>query len=628
MNTEPPKPHASCKSNFHCREILACNRKGCPAYDSNRLSCWHISGTLCDNHGAIHGPDKFRDCLICPVFQCHAESDVRGWNYFVSDELSGFIKQDLNTLTLKKLEDHIRFSEGNYRRLFEGSKDMIFITDRNGVFEDVNQACVDLLGYTDKRELLDLSSVESIYAKVTHWTVFKKQIDQHGFVKDFEAQFKRKDRNRIHCLISGHAVRGIHGEIVGYQGIAKDITARMDAIRNFRQRHRELWVLNTVAFAMNRSLNLNSILLTALEKVLEVLDLSAGGIFLIDTNRSEFVLSAKKGFPENSNENTVKIKLQDEVLMQSLVRKDLELEPEPIFPPFRADLMSGSRHLLSGLTCFLITARNKACGFLALDVPSDRNITEGHDYHLLGSLGNFLGGSIENAQLLDTIQQHREQLKRLTARLFHSQETERRRIARELHDEAGQALTGINFTLESAEKYLRDAPGPLKDLILDVKKQINQTYHEMRRLSHRLHPALLTDMGLEPALDAYLTGVAEYSPIQIDFKMIGFIDRVSPDIESVLYRLSQEALTNTLKHAQADTFSLSIIKGYPHIIFVARDNGKGFDPDAFDENKQALGLLSMRERAAMLGGTFHLSSTKGKGTKIRIEIPVKESSDE
>ncbi|MBW2298364.1 MAG: PAS domain-containing protein, partial [Deltaproteobacteria bacterium] len=341
MNTEPPKPHASCKSNFHCREILACNRKGCPAYDSNRLSCWHISGTLCDNHGAIHGPDKFRDCLICPVFQCHAESDVRGWNYFVSDELSGFIKQDLNTLTLKKLEDHIRFSEGNYRRLFEGSKDMIFITDRNGVFEDVNQACVDLLGYTDKRELLDLSSVESIYAKVTHWTVFKKQIDQHGFVKDFEAQFKRKDRNRIHCLISGHAVRGIHGEIVGYQGIAKDITARMDAIRNFRQRHRELWVLNTVAFAMNRSLNLNSILLTALEKVLEVLDLSAGGIFLIDTNRSEFVLSAKKGFPENSNENTVKIKLQDEVLMQSLVRKDLELEPEPIFPPFRADLMSG-----------------------------------------------------------------------------------------------------------------------------------------------------------------------------------------------------------------------------------------------------------------------------------------------
>ncbi|MBW2296973.1 MAG: hypothetical protein JRF32_05125 [Deltaproteobacteria bacterium] len=70
-----------------------------------------------------------------------------------------------------------------------------------------------------------------------------------------------------------------------------------------------------------------------------------------------------------------------------------------------------------------------------------------------------------------------------------------------------------------------------------------------------------------------------------------------------------------MKHAQADTFSLSIIKGYPHIIFVARDNGKGFDPDAFDENKQALGLLSMRERAAMLGGTFHLSSTKGKGTQ-------------
>jgi PAS domain S-box-containing protein len=539
-----------------------------------------------------------------------------------------YSKQNLNASTLKELENHLRFSEGNYRRLFEGSKDMIFITDRKGVFEDVNQACVDLLGYADKSELFALSSVESIYAKVMHWTVFKEQIDRHGFVKDFEAQFRKKDLGRIHCLISGQAVRGIHGEITGYQGIAKDITARMDAIRNFRQRHRELWVLSTVAFAMNRSLNLNSILLTALEKVLKVLNLSAGGIFLIDKNHSEFVLRAEKGFPENSNQSAFIIKLRDQVLMQSLVRRDLKLEPEPIFPPFRADLMSGNRQLLSGLTCFLITARNKASGFLAIDVPPDRNITEGHDYHLLGSLGNFLGGSIENAQLLQTIQQHREELKGLTARLFHSQETERRRIARELHDEAGQALTGINFTLESAEKYLQDSPDPLKDLIQAVKKQINQTYHEMRRLSHRLHPALLTDMGLEPALDAYLTGVAEHRPIHIDFKMIGFIDRLAPDIESVLYRLSQEALTNTLKHAKADTFSLSIIKGYPHIIFLARDNGQGFDPNEFDENKPALGLLSMRERAAMLDGTFHLSSAKGKGTKIRIEIPIEKSSHE
>ena len=627
MNMKPLKSHVSFRPDLRCWKIVGCNKKKCPAYYSKQFPCWHISDTLCDRHDVIQGADKFRGCLVCPVFQRCAESDVSGWNYFVSDELSRFIKQNPDTSTLKKLEDHLRFSEGNYRRLFEGSKDIIFITDRNGVFEDVNQACVDLLGYVDKRELLALSSVESIYDKVNHWTVFKEQINRHGFVKDFEAQFRKKDLSRIHCLISGQAVRGIHGEITGYQGIAKDITARMDAIRNFRQRHRELWVLSTVSFAMNRSLNLDKILLTALEKVLKVLNLSAGGIFLIDTNRSEFVLRAEKGFPEKSNESDFKIKLKDEVLMQALVRKDLKLEPEPIFPPFLADLMSGHRQLLSGLACFLITARNKASGFIAIDVPPGRNIAEGHDYHLLGSLGNLLGGSIENAQLLKTVQQHREELKGLTARLFRSQETERRRIARELHDEAGQALTGINFTLESAERYLHDSQGPLKDLIRDVKKQINQTYHEMRRLSHRLHPALLTDMGLEPALGAYLSGVAEYCPLKINFKMIGFSNRLAPDIESVLYRLSQEALTNTLKHSKSNTFNLSIIKGYPNIIFLAIDNGKGFDPIEFDENKQTLGLLSMRERAAMLGGTFHLSSAKGKGTKIRIEIPVKESSD-
>ena len=108
--------------------------------------------------------------------------------------------------------------------------------------------------------------------------------------------------------------------------------------------------------------------------------------------------------------------------------------------------------------------------------------------------------------------------------------------------------------------------------------------------------------------------------------MVGFEDRVDPEIESILYRISQEALTNTLKHADANHFKLSIIKSYPQIIFLAQDDGVGFDIGEFNGHKQALGLLSMRERAAMLGGKFKLRTSKGKGTQIRIEIPIKESS--
>jgi PAS domain S-box-containing protein len=524
-----------------------------------------------------------------------------------------------------KLQEDLEDSENRYRCLFEGSKDMIFITFKNGAFQDVNQAAVELLGYDSKADLLSVGSAEKVYHNTMHWRVFQRQIDREGFVKDFEAKFRKKDGSLIHCLLSGNAVWGKDGSIIGYQGIAKDITARMDAIRNFRQRHHELLVLNAVAFAMNKTHDLDTVLEIALIKVLEVLELNAGAIFLIDHDSHAFILKSQHGLPAAITGKSSRIQLHDKALMTSLLEEDLILIPEPIFPPFKAVLKSRPKQPPIELTCFLITAKEKASGFMALDVPPDKDITSGHDFHLLGSLGNFLGGAIENASLLQTIAGHREELKGLTARLFQSQELERKRIARELHDEAGQALTGIKFTMETIEKEMAPEKSHVQEHIRDIKKQINRTYHEMRRISYRLHPSILSDLGLEPALDAYFADITKYSDLKIEFKMVGFEERVDPDIESILYRISQEALTNTLKHAAAGHFKLSIIKSYPQIIFLAEDDGIGFDAGAFKGQQQALGLLSMRERAAMLGGKFTLRTSPGNGTRIRIEIPIKES---
>ncbi len=541
-------------------------------------------------------------------------SDAKGSACAASDDLN-----------FCKLQEDLKDSERRYRCLFEGSKDMIFITLKDGLFQEVNQAAVNLLGYDSKEDLLSVGSAEKVYHNSMHWKVFRRQINRDGFVQDFEAKFRKKDGSLLHCLLSGNAVLGKNEEIIGYQGIAKDITARMDAIRNFRQRHRELSVLNSIAFAMNKSCDLDAVLKIALKKTLGVLGLTAGAIFLIDHEKSAFVLRSKHGLQANTTEKTNQIQLYDKALMRSLFKKDLVLTPEPIFPPFKAVLKSQNNNPPKELTCFLITAKEKASGLIALEVPADKDIARGQDYHLLGSLGNFLGGAIENTNLLQTIHRHREELKGLTARLFHSQELERKRIARELHDEAGQALTGINYILETIEKELSSEHSHLNKHIIDIKKQINRTYHEIRRISYRLHPAILSDLGLEPALDAYLANISNHSDLQVDFKMVGFEDRVDPEIENVLYRISQEALTNTLKHANAKFFKLSIIKSYPHVIFLAEDDGAGFNSDDFDEHKQALGLLSMRERVAMLGGKFSLRTSKGNGTRIRIEIPPKES---
>jgi signal transduction histidine kinase len=110
--------------------------------------------------------------------------------------------------------------------------------------------------------------------------------------------------------------------------------------------------------------------------------------------------------------------------------------------------------------------------------------------------------------------------------------------------------------------------------------------------------------------------------------MVGFEERLAPHIETILYRISQEAINNTVKHSRANHFRLSLVKSYPNIIFMAEDDGVGFDPEQPDQDRQALGLLGMRERASLAGGKFFLRTAKGKGTRIRIEIPTKERSDE
>jgi len=526
----------------------------------------------------------------------------------------------------KPLEDDLRRSENRYRSLFDGSKDMIFIHSKGGIFQDVNQACVETLGYSSKEELLSIASVERIYVNPMHRRVFQEQIDRYGFAKDFEISFQKRDGTRLHCLVSGNAVIDTDGKITGYEAISKDITARMDGFRNLHQQNRELSLLHSIAVAMNVTQDLNEILTMALRKVLEVLNLGSGAIFLINKEKSAFVLKVRQGLPEKVMESVYHLVLHDQALMQSLLEEDRSLIPQRTFPPFKASLKAVDGDDSVQLLCFLITAKKRASGFIALELASNTKFSD-RDHQMLGSLGNFLGSAIDNACLGKTIRQHREQLRGLTARLFHSQEEERKRIARELHDETGQALTGIGFALDTILKTNSPEMAHIEEEILDIKKQVNRTYQEIRRISHRLHPALLSHLGLEPALESCLGYISKYRQLAIDFKMVGFEERMDPEIETLLYRISQEAINNTVKHSQAKHFRLSIIKSYPNIIFLAEDDGVGFEPDQFEGNRQALGLLGMRERASMAGGKFSLRTGKGKGTRIRIEIPIKESSD-
>jgi len=541
--------------------------------------------------------------------------------------ISGVVEVFKDISKIKCMGKDFKYSEFRYRRLFETTKDMIFIISREGKFLDINHAMVDLLDYKEKQELYSLGNIEHVFIDPIHWKVCKKQLDLNGFVQDFEAGFKKKDGTRLHGSMTVNVFLDENQNIVGYEGIAKDITARMDSFRSLYKHHQELLLLNTVAVTMNSSQNLNPVLDTALNEVMKLLNFDIGTIFLIDRDRAAFDLEIQKGLPDEINLSTVTPIFHDNQLKDFFLKQNNRLTPKSIFPSFKISLESRDKKKRIILSCFLVTEKERPSGFMAFPAEETQELSL-EDFHLLGSLGNFVGGALANIKLIRTVQKHREELKRLTAKLFQSQENECKRISRELHDETGSALIGINFNLEAVEKIMPSDDPVMKNLIGNIKRQVNHTYQEMRRISHLLHPALLTDLGLEPALDSYMNQVANQSLLDIDFKMIGFTGRINPDIETVLYRFSQEALSNTLKHAKASFFKLSIIRGFPCIIFIAEDDGIGFDPDESHQERPSLGLVSMRERTSIMGGKFFLRTEKGKGTRIRIEMPMENGNPE
>ncbi len=580
----PFRYHTGVKKVCNRRELVIHHKNGSPRL----IQC--TTSTIIDTDGTVAGAvDVFKDI-----------SKIR--------------------MLKKNLED----SEYKYRRLFESTKDMIFITSQNGRLIDFNQSLVELLGYDDKKDLYHLEFLENIFINKIHWQVFQKQIKLNGFVKDFEAGFRTREGERLHCCLSANAVKDTKGEIVGFEGIAKDITARMDSFRSLYKHHQELLLLNTIAVTMNSVLRLDEVLSTALDEVMKLLDFSIGAIFLINHEKRQFELKAQKGFRKTIFiEDSENLEFYDKELEAFLLGPENVVTPKSIFPSFRVHLNISRLKKAITLTCFLITEKEKPSGFMAFWIKNEEDLAI-EDFHLLGSLGNFVGGAIANINLIKTVQKHREELKRVTAQLFESQETECKRISRELHDETGSSLIGINLKLDSVVNKLPTSENEVKSLLHDVKQQINDTYMEMRRISHRLHPALLTDLGLEPALSQYISEIQEQTNLIISFRMVGFSGRINQAIETVLYRFSQEALSNTVKHARARAFKLSIIRGYPSIIFVAEDDGIGFDPDMNQKDRPALGLLSMRERAMTCGGKFILRTAPGQGTRIRIEIPLEE----
>ena len=212
-----------------------------------------------------------------------------------------------------------------------------------------------------------------------------------------------------------------------------------------------------------------------------------------------------------------------------------------------------------------------------------------------------------------------ERLALLSQRLMHAQEDERRRIARELHDEIGQELTALRITLQAARKA---HPAPH---IEDGVRIAEQTLQQVRDLSLDLRPSLLDDLGLVPALRWYLDRQAQRAGLSIDFAADVPDERLPPDLEVACFRFVQEAFTNVVRHAQATRVTVRLRKRDGDLELTVEDDGVGFDVAETFENAakgESIGLLGMRERAQLASGEMEILAAEGQGAIIRARFPL------
>lgn len=217
------------------------------------------------------------------------------------------------------------------------------------------------------------------------------------------------------------------------------------------------------------------------------------------------------------------------------------------------------------------------------------------------------------------------QRKRAAASVLKAQEEERKRIARELHDETSQSLTSLIIGIRMVQEIVPDSMMDMRDRLKTINDQAHETLNEVHNMAIRLRPSVLDDLGLSAALRSYIKEFTGNTGIAVNLQLIAVNERLSPELETVLYRVVQEALTNVARHSSARTCQVTLRRKENSIVGIIEDDGKGFDPQRVlmsEDHGRGLGLHGMKERIELVGGSLEFESRPDEGTTIMLEVPL------
>ncbi|MFB0559292.1 MAG: GAF domain-containing protein [Dehalococcoidales bacterium] len=407
-------------------------------------------------------------------------------------------------------------------------------------------------------------------------------------------------------------------------------------VRVIESNEKRLSALNEVSAIVSQSLELEDVLNAAADKVSEVMGVEVVLVFLLEEESQELELKTYRGVSEKFVAGLKGLKVGEGFNGRvAQTGEPLLVEDASQDPRLTREVVKQEK--IQAELIVPLKAKGKVLGTLSVAMRGPRQfLTE--EIELLSHVANHIGVAVENARLYrkehtmaeriasDVIREKRlqENLRFYLQQVTRAQEEERKRIARELHDDTAQELVALSRRLDSFTSNASHLSAQDLSYLEELRQQTDGILDVVRRFGQDLRPSVLDDLGLLPALEWLTSDLAQHFGIDIAIGVVGSSRRFPPETEVTLFRIAQEALRNVWKHSEASRAWVAVEFGDDKTILTITDNGKGFElPERIEDLASVgkLGLAGMQERAQLIGGRLTLQSEPGKGTTVTVEVP-------
>jgi PAS domain S-box-containing protein len=535
----------------------------------------------------------------------------------------------VEALNRKRAEEALRESEERYRSLFERVPVGFYRTTPEGQILDANPALMEMLGYPDLDTMLEADAAD-MYVNAEDRRRWQTLMEREGVVRNFEAQLRRCDGTVIWAQDSARAVRNGEGRVLYYEGVVEDITERKEAEEALHQRADDLAALYEISQTFLGHLDTEVIIEGMCRLAVDRFGLKMAWVGLVIEGsfdvRPAFAYGFEEGYldsirvtwddsPTGRGPTGTAIRTGQATVMN-------HIGSDPTYAPWReAAKTRGYRSSAALPLCY----GEQVLGALNVYNAEPAYFTD-ERVQVLQSFANQAALAIQNARLFEQVRAGRERLQSLSRQLLEVQEAERRHIARELHDEVGQALTGLKLLLDMSARL---PAGEITASLDEAQELISELVALVRDLSLDLRPAMLDDLGLLPTLLWHFDRYTAQTSVHVMFKHTGLEGRrFAPEVETTTYRIVQEALTNVARHAGVNEVTVRLWADQDMLVVQIEDRGAGFGPETALAAGDTTGLVGMRERAVLLGGQLTVESVPAAGTCVTAELPLGDPAEE